>query len=81
MKLTVSHLDKYSRGQLILRTLFGAIYIGIPHLFLIAIVGIWSAILTFITFWIVLFTGKFPESIFNFQIGFQNWILRLEATL
>ena len=81
MKLTIAHQDKYSRGQLILRTLFGAIYIGVPHLFLIAIVGIWSAILSFITFWAVLFTGKFPESMFNFQIGFQNWVLRVEAVL
>ena len=81
MTLTVAHQERYSRGQLILRTLFGAIYIGIPHLVLIAIVGVWSAILSFITFWIVLFTARFPESIFNFQIGFQNWALRVEATL
>jgi hypothetical protein len=81
MTLTVAHQERYSRGQLILRTLFGAIYIGIPHLVLIAIVGVWSAILSFITFWIVLFTARFPESIFNFQIGFQNWVLRVEATL
>jgi hypothetical protein len=81
MTLTIAHQERYSRGQLILRTLFGAIYIGIPHLVLIAIVGVWSAILSFITFWIVLFTARFPESIFNFQIGFQNWVLRVEATL
>ena len=49
--------------------------------FLLGIVGIWSAILSFITFWVVLFTGKFPESIFNFQIGYHNWTLRVEATL
>ena len=81
MKLTITHQEKYSRGQLILRTLFGLIYIGIPHFFLLLFVSIWSAILSFITFWIVLFTGKFPESIFNFQIGMSNWSLRLQAVL
>ena len=81
MTLTITHQEKYSRGQLILRTLFGVIYIGIPHFVLIAIVGIWSAILSFITFWIVLFTANFPESIFNFQIGYHNWLLRVEAVL
>jgi hypothetical protein len=81
MKLSITHQDKYSRGELILRTLFGAIYIGVPHFFLLGIVGIWSAILSFITFWIVLFTGKFPENIFNFQIGFHNWALRAQAVL
>ncbi len=81
MKLTITHQEKYSRGQLLLRLFFGWLYIGIPHLFLIGIVGIWSAILSFVTFWVVLFTGKFPESIFNFQIGMQNWSLRVEAVL
>jgi len=81
MKLTITHQEKYSRGQLILRTLFGWLYIVIPHLVMLLIIGIWSAILSFITFWIVLFTAKFPESIFNFQIGFQNWALRVQAVM
>jgi hypothetical protein len=81
MKLTITHQEKYSRGQLILRLFFGLIYIGIPHFFLLFFVGIWSAILSFITFWIVLFTAKFPESIFNFQIGMHAWVLKVEAVL
>jgi hypothetical protein len=81
MKLTVTHQEKYSRGQLILRTLFGMIYIAIPHYFLLFFVGIWSAIISFITFWVVLFTGRFPESFFNFQIAYQNWSLRVSASL
>ena len=81
MKLSITHQEKYSRGELLLRTFFGWIYIGIPHAFLLGIVGIWSAILSFVTFWVVLFTGKFPERIFNFQVGYTNWSLRLEATL
>jgi hypothetical protein len=81
MKLTVTHQEKYSRGQLILRTLFGWLYIGIPHFFLLGIVGIWSAILSFLTFWVVLFTGKFPESFFKFQVAYNNWSLRVQAVL
>jgi hypothetical protein len=81
MKLSVTHQEKYSRGQLLLRTFFGWLYIGIPHFFLLMVISVWSAILSFITFWIVLFTAKFPENIFNFQIGMQNWSLRLSAVL
>ena len=81
MKLSITHQEKYSRGELILRTLFGYFYIVIPHEFLLGIVGIWSGILSFVTFWIVLFTGRFPESIFNFQIGYQNWSLRVNASI
>jgi hypothetical protein len=81
MKLTITHQESYSRGELLLRTFFGWLYIGIPHGFLMFFVGIWSAILGFLTFWVVLFTGNFPENWFNFQIKFQNWSLRLQATL
>ena len=81
MKLTITHHEKYSRGELLLRTFFGWLYIGIPHVFLLMCVGVWSAILSFVTFWVVLFTGKFPESIFNFQIAFNNWGLRVMASL
>ena len=81
MKLTINHQESYSRGELLLRTFFGWLYIGIPHGFLMAFVGIWSAILGFVTFWVVLFTGKFPEGIFEFQLKFYNWYMRLYATL
>jgi hypothetical protein len=81
MKLSISHQDRYSRGELILRTLFGYFYIGIPHGFMLGIVGIWYAIIEFVKFWVVLFTGRFPESMFNFQLGYLNWSQRVNATL
>ncbi len=81
MKLTITHQESYSRGELLLRSFLGWLYIGIPHGFLMFFVGIWSAILGFVTFWVVLFTGKFPEGIFDFQLKFMNWSIRLQATL
>lgn len=81
MKLTITHQEKYSRGQLLLRTIFGLFYIRIPHYFLFNIIMIWSSILSFVTFWVALFTAKFPESIFKFQLGMLNWNLRVEAVL
>jgi hypothetical protein len=81
MKLTITHQDSYSRGELILRTLFGAIYIAIPHVFLLIFVSIWGAILQFIAFWVVLFTGKYPQSMFEFQVKLMNWNTRLNAVL
>ena len=81
MKLTITHQEKYSRGELLLRTLFGSFYIMIPHGFLLGIYGIWSAILSFVTFLIVLFTGRFPESMFNFQVGYMAWSQRVSASM
>lgn len=81
MKLSIKHQERYSRGELLLRTLFGVIYIELPHLFLIAFVGIWSGILGFLAFWVVLFTGKYPRSWFDFQVGFQSWSLRVTTSV
>ena len=81
MTLTIKHQETYSRGELLLRTIFGFFYIGIPHFFLLFFVGIWSAILQFISFWAILFTGRYPESFFEFQVGVMRWNIRLNARL
>ncbi len=81
MKLTVTHQESYSRGLLILRTLFGWVYIGIPHYFLLFFVGIWSAILGFLAFWVCLFKGSYPRNFFDFQVKYMNWSHRVQASL
>jgi hypothetical protein len=81
MKLSIKNQENYSRGELILRTLFGWIYIAIPHGFLLFFVGIWSSILSFVAFWVVLFTGRYPQSFFEFQVGYYRWTLRLRARI
>lgn len=81
MELSIQHQESYSRGELLLRTFFGWIYIIIPHLFLLFFISIWSSILTFITWWIILFTGKHPKGFFDFQVKLIRWSLRLSASL
>lgn len=81
MQLTITRQELYSRGELLLRTVFGSIYIGVPHFFLWFFVGIWSAILGFIAFWAILFTGRYPQSMFEFQVKFIAWHQRVFASL
>ncbi|HKM92567.1 MAG TPA: DUF4389 domain-containing protein [Prolixibacteraceae bacterium] len=81
MKFSINHQERYSRGELLLRTLFGVIYIGIPHGFLLFFVGLWAGVLQFLAFFAVLFTGKFPKAMFNYQVGLITWVLRLNARL
>lgn len=81
MILEITNQERYSRGELLLRTLFGWIYIALPHLFLLAFVSIASQVLTFISFWIILFTGSYPESFFEFQVKVLHWNTRLNARL
>jgi hypothetical protein len=79
MKLEIKHQEKYSRGQLLLRTFFGWIYIMIPHYFVLFFVSIWSAILKLIAFFAVLILGKYPKQFFDFHLGVMRWSVRIMA--
>ena len=79
MKLTITHQESYSRGDLLLRTFFGLFYITIPHMFLMIFAQIWAGILGFIAFWVILFTGRYPQSFFEFQVSMLKWSIRVQA--
>lgn len=81
MKLKINYQESYSRGELLTRSFFGWAYIALPHGFLLFFANLWSSILAFITFWIILFTGRYPESFFNYQLGLLRWSLRVSARL
>lgn len=81
MKLTIKNQENYSRGELLLRSIFGPLYITLPHMFLLFFVGICGSILYFIAFLVVVFTGTYPKSFFEFQVQLMRWRLRLNARL
>lgn len=81
MQMKVIFQQNYSRGELLLRTLFGPFYIGIPHLFLLFFVGVWAQIGIFIAFWSILFTGRYPQSFFEFNVKYLRWNWRVAARL
>ncbi len=81
MKFEILRQERYSRGQLLLRTFFGLIYIALPHFFVLSFLEIWSGILTFLAFWSILFTGRYPRSMYEFQVKFLRWLLRVDARL
>lgn len=77
----ILHQNKYSRGELLLRTFFGFLYIAVPHSFLLFFLSIWSSIIGFIAFWSILFTGRYPESFFEFQVKLIKWEMRVNARI
>lgn len=81
MNLEVLHQNEYSRGELLLRTFFGLFYIGIPHGIVLFFLEIWGGILQFISFWVILFTGRYPENFFNYQVQVLRWNLRVGAAM
>ncbi|MDC7124079.1 MAG: DUF4389 domain-containing protein [Spirochaetales bacterium] len=81
MKLSINYQESNSRGELLLRSFLGWLYIVIPHTFLMCFACIWLAILNFIKFWIVIFTGHIPDSTYEFQKKMMHWQLRLNSSI
>src|SRR5258708_36812372 len=81
MTFNIKHAESLSRGELLLRTIFGIFYIYLPHGFLLIFVNLWGAILGFISWWIILFTGRYPQSFFEYQVGVLRWVMRLRARI
>ena len=79
--LGVDYPEKLSRVWVVLKALFGSIYVGIPHGIALALYQIAVGIVTFIAFWVVLFTGKYPRGMFDFVVGYIRWTTRVTAYL
>ncbi len=77
----IPHQESYSRGELILRTLLGNIYVTIPHFFLLFFLSVAGVVLRFIAWWVVLFTAQYPRSFFDFQVNLIRWSTRVQARL
>lgn len=81
MKIGIKHQESYSRGSLIIRSLFGGLYIALPHGFLLIFMSIASSFVGIINFWSILITGKMIRSMFDFQLNLMRWSLRVNARL
>lgn len=81
IKLNIQHQEEYSRGELLLRTFFGVFYMVLPHVLAIFIFAIGAMFLHFLTFWVTLFTGKYPQNWFNYQVNLMRWSIRLNARM
>jgi hypothetical protein len=49
----------------------------IPHSIILYFLGIASGVLTIIAFFAILFTGKYPKSMFDFNLGVLRWNWRV----
>jgi hypothetical protein len=79
MRFEIAQQESFSRGELLLRTFFGWLYIVVPHALVLFFIGIWSAILHFVAWWVILFTGRYPASFFEFHTKMIAWNMRLNA--
>jgi len=66
--------EKLSR----LSTFFRLILV-IPQCIVLYFIGIVAWILTFFAWWAILFTGKYPRSLFDFVAGYLRWSTRVSG--
>lgn len=81
MKLDIALQETNSRGELLLRSFFGFFYIGIPHFFCLFFLSLWGVVLMVLTWFAILFTGKYPKSFFEYQVKLYRWNLRVLARM
>ncbi|MDD3802901.1 MAG: DUF4389 domain-containing protein [bacterium] len=79
VKLEIVYPESLSRGTLLLRTFFGWLYVGVPHGIILSALGALAEAIIFICWFIILFTGKFPEGMFKLLVGYFRWSFRVGA--
>jgi hypothetical protein len=54
-------------------------FLAIPHYFVLFFLGIAAFVSAIIAWFAILFTGRYPRSLFDFIMGWQRWALRVIA--
>lgn len=57
------------------------ILLAIPHLLAICALGLAWMLTTIVAWFAILFTGRYPDSLYEFGVGALRWNLRVEAYL
>ena len=72
VRYEVVYPEHLSRGLIFIKWL-----LIIPHLIVLAILGIAVAFVWFISWFAILFTGGYPRGMFDFMVGFFRWAVRV----
>jgi hypothetical protein len=72
----VEHQGRYSR----LSTFF-RVFLAIPHLIWVLLWGLATEVVVFIAWFAILFTGRYPQGLFNFVAAFLSYSTRVSCYL
>ncbi|MFH0914919.1 MAG: DUF4389 domain-containing protein, partial [Planctomycetota bacterium] len=54
-------------------------FLAIPHWIVLWFLWIGAIVCVIIAWFAILFTGKYPRSLFDYVVGVNRWTLRVEA--
>ena len=54
-------------------------FLAIPHWFILGFLSIAAVACTVIAWFAILFTGRYPEDLFDFVVGVMRWSIRVDA--
>jgi len=72
--LEVEYREDLSRWQIFVKWL-----LAIPHVIILAFLGIAAFVVVLIAFFAILFTGRYPRGLFDFVVGTARWAIRVNA--
>ncbi len=62
-------------------TVFFRLFMALPHLILLGFLNLAWAFTTALAWAVILFTGRYPETLYGFGLGVMAWTIRVEAYL
>ncbi|MBI2767012.1 MAG: DUF4389 domain-containing protein [Chloroflexi bacterium] len=74
VQLEIVYPESLSRWKIFLKWLF-----IIPNIIVLTFVGFAFGVISFFAWWAVLFTGRYPRSLFDFAESYFRWLANLYA--
>ena len=75
----VEYPERLSRGHALLKFFLGWLYVGIPHGIVLFFYAIAVLVVVSIAWWSVLILQRYPQSFFNFVLGYLRWSARVSV--
>lgn len=74
VRLEVEYPERLSRWKIFVKWLM-----VIPHMIILYGYSILASVITFVAFFIILFTGRYPRALFDLVVGYYRWNTRVYA--
>jgi hypothetical protein len=74
IELNIQYPEKLSR-----LTSFFRLFMAIPQYVVLYFITIAAGIILFLSWWAILFTGRYPKSFFSFMTWYMRWSIRVSG--